>query len=148
MGKIITDVLTKPSTPKHRQRRFLNITAISHHLQREPETITKIDPWKHVIHVVGKGISTFVSYADLPPIIDQEFPTEADRKIWRKRWKRNSNIAPQFWLEFYCEKIHRAKTVAELEKWQRIITFLHFALSPSAITTLELICQKRSLEIN
>lgn len=55
------------SKPIHPQARFVTTEAIALLLQLKPEQIYRIDCWQYVIHVVAKGISTFVSYADLPP---------------------------------------------------------------------------------
>jgi len=32
----------------------------------KPEEIYRIDCWRHVVYVHGKGVSKFVSYADFP----------------------------------------------------------------------------------
>ena len=63
---------------KHPQARFVTTEAIALLLNLKTEDIYRIDCWQYVIHVVGKGVSKFVSYADLPPIVGVEPPTNQD----------------------------------------------------------------------
>ena len=85
----------------HPLARFVTKEAIALLLNLKPHEIYRIDCWRYVIHVVGKGVSTFVSYADLPPILGVESPNSEDFICWRKRWKKNKYKAPKFWAEFY-----------------------------------------------
>lgn len=82
------------SSAIHPLARFVTVEAIALLLHLKPQEIYRIDCWRHVIHVVGKGISIFVSYADMPPILGVEPPTAADINCWRKRWKK-TNTKPQ-----------------------------------------------------
>jgi len=80
------------STPEPRSRavhplaRFVTREAIALLLNLKSEQIYRIDCWRYVIHVVGKGVSTFVSYADIPPILGVEPPNPEDFVCWRKRY--------------------------------------------------------------
>ncbi len=98
----------------HHLAQFVTREAISFLLNLKPHEIYRIDCWQHVIHVVGKGVSTFVSYADFPPILGVEPPSPKDFLSWRKRWKQNKNKAPQFWLEFYARKFQTVPTLQEM----------------------------------
>ena len=82
-----------------------------------------------MIHVVGKDISTFVSYADLPPILEATPPTKRDFVQWRKRWRKNNQQAPKFWVDFYKQKFKQAASVAQLYAWGKILGVIKFALS-------------------
>ncbi len=88
----------------HPLARFVTVEAIAMHLKMNPEDIRRIDCWRYVIHVVGKGVSTFVSYGDMPPIVGIEPPSQKDIVCWRKRWKKNKFKAPSFWVVFYAQK--------------------------------------------
>src|SRR4028119_1045885 len=103
----------------HPLARFVTKEAIALLLNLKPHEIYRIDCWRYVIHVVGKGVSTFVSYADLPPILSVELPTHQDFIWWRKRWKRKLQ-APEFWVEFYKQKFWQAVSIAQLYKWGQI----------------------------
>jgi hypothetical protein len=74
----------------HPLARFVTKEAIALCLNLRSEQIYKIDCWRYVIHVVGKGVSAFVSYADLPPIIGVEAPTNKDFWRWRKRFAKHN----------------------------------------------------------
>lgn len=89
-----------------------------------------------MIHVVGRGVSTFISYADLPPILEVEPPTNTDFVCWRKRWKKNNKQAPEFWVEFYLQKFLQALSVAELYTWGQLVRVIKFALSQAAVQGL------------
>lgn len=80
-------------------------------------------------------MSTFVSYADLPPILSVEPPTPQDFTWWRKRWKHKLQ-APEFWVEFYKQKFWQAVSIAQLYKWGQIIRIISFALSQAAVQEL------------
>ena len=133
---------TMLSTPEpgtravHRLARFITKEAISLLLNLKPEHIYRIDCWRHVIHVVGKGISRFVSYADIPPILGVEPPTHEDFACWRKRWKKNKYQSPKFWAEFYTQKFKLALSLPEMYRWAELVGMIKFALSEAAVQSL------------
>lgn len=120
----------------HPLGRFVSVEAISLLLKLKPQEIYRIDCWRHVIHVVGKGVSTFVSYADLPPILGVETPKAEDINFWRKRWRKNKYKAPQFWAEFYQQKFKLALSLSEIYKWGELVGVIKFALSETTIHLL------------
>lgn len=124
------------ASPVHPLARFVTPEAIALLLKLKLKDIYWIDCWRYVIHVVGKGVSTFVSYADLPPILSDEPPTHQDFIWWRKRWKKNKLQAPEFWVEFYKQKFWQAVSIAQLSKWGQIIRIISFALSQAAVQEL------------
>ena len=136
------EVSTMVSTPEPRARvvhhlaRFLTKEAISLLLNLKPYEIYRIDCWRHVIHVVGKGVSTFVSYADLPPILGVDPPNPKDFLSWRKRWKNNKNKAPKFWAEFYAKKFQTVPTLLEMYNWGELVGVIKFTLSEAAVQWL------------
>lgn len=123
----------------HPLERFVTKEAIALLLNLHPDHIYRIDCWRYVIHVVGKGISTFVSYADIPPILDVEPPTLKDIIYWRKRWRNNNNQAPGFWIEFYKQKFKLAPSVSELYRWGELLNLIKFALSGATLQFLRTI---------
>lgn len=136
------------SKPLHPQARFVTTEAIALLLQLKPEQIYRIDCWQYVIHVVAKGISTFVSYADLPPILGVESPQPKDFLIWRKRWKKNKNKAPQFWVEFYAKKFQTVPTLPEMYSWGELVAVIKSLLPETALQWLrsEYIQRKQVVE--
>lgn len=74
----------------HPLAKFVTVEAIAQLLNLHPEQIYDIRCWPTVILVIGKGISTFISYADLPPIVEAQPPSDQDILCWRKRWKKKS----------------------------------------------------------
>jgi hypothetical protein len=136
------------STPEPRSRavhplaRFVTREAIALLLNLKSEQIYRIDCWRYVIHVVGKGVSTFVSYADIPPILGVEPPNPEDFVCWRKRWKKNKNKAPKFWAEFYRQKFKLALSLPEMHQWGELVGVIKFALSETAVKLLRSIYQE------
>jgi hypothetical protein len=122
------------------QSRFVTKTAVAIHLKRSPAEIYRVTCWRYVVHVVGKRMSTFVSYADLPPIVGVALPNHRDVRAWRKRWKKSGNIAPLFWHNFYVDKLRRVETMAELQAWEEVLSYISFGLPESSQIELECIC--------
>ena len=122
------------------QSRFATKTAIAMHLKRSPDEIYKVNCWRYVVHVVGKKTSTFVSYADLPPIIGVALPNHRDVRAWRKRWKKYDHTAPLFWHNFYADKLRQVTTMADLQAWEEVLSYINFGLPASSRIELEGIC--------
>lgn len=103
-----------------------------------PDEIYRIDCWRHVVYVHGKGVSKFVSYADFPPILGVEAPTHPDFVRWRKRWKNhwNNKLAPEFWTQFYLHQFKQAATEASLLAWGKLVAVVKLALSEAAVEQL------------
>lgn len=120
----------------HPLARFVTVEAIALLLNLKLEDIYRIDCWQYVIHVVGKGVSTFVSYADLPPILGVEPPSERDLICWRKRCLKHNKQAPDFWAKFYQHQFQLAISVAQLYQWGRLVSVIKLMLSPIAVQEL------------
>ena len=120
----------------HPLARFITVEAIAHYLKLQPEDIYRIDCWRYVIHVVAKGVSTFVSYADIPPIVGVEPLTPQDILCWRKRWKKNKFKAPDFWVGFYAQKFKLAPYLKDLYAWGELVGMIKFGLSEAAVEWL------------
>lgn len=116
--------------------RFVTAEAIALLLKVDVSQIKAIRCWARVVLVVGKEFSRFVSYADLPPIIAVGVPNTADVIRWRKRWRKNTRQAPQFWLEFYKQKFEQADSASQLCEWGQIVGFIEFGLSPVTLQQL------------
>lgn len=129
-------ISSSPPELQHYQARFVTKEAIALLLNLKKEEIYRIDCWRYVIHVVGKGISTFVSYADLPPILGVEPPTPKDFHYWRKRWQHNQNQAPNFWVEFYAEKFRTVSTLREMYTWGELVSVIKSVIPNSAVQWL------------
>ncbi|HAJ58061.1 MAG TPA: hypothetical protein DCP31_01310 [Cyanobacteria bacterium UBA8543] len=141
----------KPNMPIIRESKINHKSGILHPLVRfvteetvallfnlELDEIYRIDCWRHVVYVHGKGVSKFVSYADFPPILGVEAPTHSDFVRWRKRWKNhwNSKLAPKFWTYFYLQHFSQAATEAKLLAWGELVAVVKSALSETAVEHL------------
>jgi hypothetical protein len=122
------------------QSRFATKAAVAMHLKRSTSEIYQVNCWRYVVHVVGKKTSTFVSYADLPPIIGVALPNHRDVRAWRKRWQKYDQIAPLFWHNFYTEKLRQVSTMQELQAWEEVLSYINFGLPESSRIELEGIC--------
>ena len=97
-----------------------------------------------MIHVVGQGVSKFVSYADLPPIVGVESPTDRDLIRWRKRWQKKKQ-APAFWVDFYKQKFKQAQTIAQLYNWGKIVGVIKFGLTLTSLQELRIVYSEKRL---
>lgn len=132
-------MIAKPqpeSRAVHPLARFVTLEAIALLLNLQPEEIYEIRCWRYVIHVVGKGISRFVSYGDMPPILDVEPPTTEDMNCWRKRWQKTKNKAPEFWVKFFAAKFRQAASLLEMYSWGRLVNAIKFGLKEAALQWL------------
>lgn len=129
----------------HPLARFVTRDAIALLLNLKTEDIYRIDCWRYVIHVVGKGVSKFVSYADLPPILGAEPPTNQDFIRWRKRWQKNKKQAPPFWVDFYKQKFREASTKAQLYNWGKIVGVIKFGLTLTNLQELRIVYSQKRL---
>ena len=104
----------------------------------EPDEIYRIDCWRHVVYVHGKGVSKFVSYADFPPTLGVESPTTQDVVRWRKRWKNRWKLskAPEFWTKFYKHQFNQASTESNFLAWGNLVAVLKLVLSEAAVQQL------------
>lgn len=135
--------IQQESTVVHPQTRFVTAEAIAQLLGVHPEQLTQIRCWAHVILVVGDGISRFVSYADLPPIVAVEPPTTKDFLAWRKRWRKTRTYtAPQFWVEFYAQKFQQAGSLTQLHKWGELVSQINFGFNLPSVQSLQSIYQE------
>lgn len=125
------------SKPVHPLARFVTKEAIALLLNIEITQIKDIRCWANVILVVGKGLSKFVSYADLPPILGVEPPTHQDFIRWRKRWQKlKTKQAPEFWVKFYATKFGQSCSITELYQWGKLLGLVKLALSQPAVQAL------------
>lgn len=137
-------IIKQESTALHPQTRFVTVEAIAQLLSVHPEQLREIRCWAHVILVVGEGISKFVSYADLPPIVGVEPPTAKDFLRWRKRWHKNKTYqAPRFWVEFYAQKFPQAACAEELYAWEQLVDTIKFGLDLASVQWLQSVCAQQ-----
>ena len=118
--------------------RFVTEETVALLFNLNPEEIYRIDCWRHVVYVHGKGVSTFVSYADFPPRLGVEAPNHQDFVRWRKRWRNRSDSqqAPEFWTTFYQHQFKHAATQANLLDWARLVAVVKPVLSVAAVEQL------------
>lgn len=116
--------------------RFVTKEAVAKVLKVKPEQIREIRCWAYVIHVVGVGISRFVSYGDMPPILGVEPPTLQDCIRWRKRWRSSQHRAPRFWVDFYEGKFRQSRSVEELYNWGKLVGKIKQGLLASQVKWL------------
>jgi hypothetical protein len=142
-----------------RESKIIHRSAIVHHLARfvteetvallfkiASEQIERIECWQYVVYVHGVGVSCFVSYADFPPILAVDAPTDRDFVRWRQRWR--SKFAPQFWQEFYTHQFECAFSIPELFEWGKLVGLVKSALSEGVSQKLRKVfaCQKMCLQ--
>jgi hypothetical protein len=125
------------STPAHRLSRFVTKEAVARLLKIAAEQIYRIERWRHILYVHAQGMSRFVSYADLPPILGVESPAALDFAFWKRRMARKQEQhAPNFWVGFYAEKFQKAVSVPELFEWGKLVGAIKFVLSAIELESL------------
>ena len=100
-----------------------------------------VECWRYIVYVHAKGVSKFVSYADFPPILGVEPPSNADFIKWRKRWKKQNepgqrNKAPLLWVKFFVDSFWRSPTQAILYSWGKLIAEIKFAFHEERLQEL------------
>lgn len=133
----------------HPLARFVTKEAIALILNVPVEKIKEVRCWARVILVVGQGLSRFVSYADLPPVVGVEPPTTQDFANWRKRWQKlKINQALDSWTTFYANKFGQCRDIAELISWGQLLGIIKKLLSEQALLALRSIyvAEKSNLE--
>ncbi|PSB26357.1 hypothetical protein C7B69_11735 [filamentous cyanobacterium Phorm 46] len=135
------------STPRHRLSRFVTKEAIARLLKIKIEQIYRFECWAHILYVHAKGMSRFVSYADFPPVVGVESPSGLDFGYWKRRMaSQKQRHAPDFWVDFYAEKFHKAVSVAELFEWGKMVGLIKLMLSRIALESLRKVyAQEKSL---
>jgi hypothetical protein len=118
--------------------RFVTEETVALLFNLNPDEIYRIDCWRHVVYVHAKGVSKFVSYADFPPRLDVEEPTNQDFVRWRKRWRNRWKIsqAPEFWTIFYKHQFKHASTESNLLAWGKLVAVVKSVLSLAAVEQL------------
>ena len=118
--------------------RFVTVEGVALLLNIDAGRIKEIRLWRHIILVVADGMSRFVSYAEIPPILGVAPPTQKDFITWRKRWRKlKTHHVPDFWGKFYAQKFEQSKNVEELKNWGQLIAIIKFALSAKVIQMLQ-----------
>jgi hypothetical protein len=125
------------STPRHRLSRFVTKEAIARLLKIEVEQIYRFECWAHILYVHAQGMSRFVSYADFPPVLGVESPSGLDFGYWKRRMASlKERFAPDFWVDFYAQRFHKAVSVAELLEWGELVGAIKLMLSAIALESL------------
>lgn len=117
--------------------RFVTEEAVALLLNIPEREIKEVRCWPNMILVIAEHIVRFVSYADLPPILEVEAPNNQDFVTWRKRWRKlKTHQAPDFWQKFYSQKFRQATDSTELYAWGRLVGLIKFALSNDGLQSL------------
>ncbi|MBD2570257.1 hypothetical protein [Anabaena lutea] len=148
---IRTSKIVHKSSTLHQLTRFVTEDAVCVMFKINFEDIYKVECWRYVVYVHGKGLSKFVSYADFPPIISVDSPTTSDCIKWRKRWRKYSNYtqrkhAPSWWGVFFTRQFCEASSESVLYSWGQLIALIKFAFSEETLQELRRsYCQEKAL---
>ncbi|NES80637.1 MAG: hypothetical protein F6K10_04045 [Moorea sp. SIO2B7] len=136
--KITESKINHKSAKQHRLARFVREETVALMFNLNPEEIYRIECWRHVVYVHGKGVSRFVSYADFPPILGVTPPNKQDFPYWRRRWYKSakSHYAPEFWTKFYIQQFKQASSAAQLLEWGQLLALFKYCLSQAALQQL------------
>lgn len=141
--KIPESKIVHKSPILHPLARFVTEEAAALLFNISIEEIYKITCLRYVVHVHGKGISRFVSYADFPPILNVTLPTPLDFYFWHKRWKKKP--AQEFWKKFYIHQFEKAFSAAELLDWTNLVAKVKSLFTNSVLETLREVAAKQQI---
>lgn len=139
---IRTSKIVHKSLTPHRLARFVTEEAVCLMFKINFEDIYTVECWRYVVYVHAQGVSKFVSYADFPPIVGVQPPTESDFIKWRKRWRKqhDSNYkkqAPKWWAEFFAQEFWQANSEYVLHSWGKLIELISFAFREDTLQELQ-----------
>ncbi|MBE9227146.1 hypothetical protein IQ264_17090 [Phormidium sp. LEGE 05292] len=132
--KISESKIVHKSPTLHPLARFVTEAAAALLFKISVEEIYKITCLRYVVHVHGKGVSRFVSYADFPPILSVNLPTALDFYFWHKRWKKKP--AQEFWQKFYTYQLKTTLSLEKLFQWHNLINLLKTLFSQTVLENL------------
>lgn len=144
--KISESKIVHKSPTLHPLARFVTEEAAALLFNISIEQIYKITCLRYVVHIHGKGVSRFVSYADFPPILAVNLPTPLDFYFWHKRWKKKP--AQEFWQKFYIYQFEKAVCAAELLDWSNLVAKVKTLFTNSVIETLREVAVKQQSLLN
>ncbi|OKH34090.1 hypothetical protein NIES2119_21560 [[Phormidium ambiguum] IAM M-71] len=144
--KISESKIVHKSPTLHPLARFVTEEAAAILFNISLEEIYKITCLRYVVHVHGKGISRFVSYADFPPILAVNLPTPLDFYFWHKRWKKKP--AQEFWQKFYIYQFEKALSAAELLEWNNLVTKVKSLFTNRGLETIKDAFSKQQNSLN
>lgn len=133
-GEITESKIVHVSPVLHPLARFITEETAALLFDIHPDEIYEIKCLRYVVHVHGKGVSRFVSYADFTPILNVFPPTSHDFVLWRKRWRKKP--PQEFWKKFYRHKFETARSPGELFEWGNLVAVVKSLLSPSTLQQL------------
>ncbi|QLE54370.1 hypothetical protein [Nostoc sp. TCL26-01] len=136
-------IIHKSFTP-HPLARFVTEEAICLMFRIAFDDIYTVECWRYVVYVHAKGVSSFVSYADFPPIVGVQAPTTRDFIKWRKRWRKNHDgvyrqQAPSWWAEFFVNEFWQASSEEELHNWSQLVSLIKFAFPEDTLPLKSLV---------
>ncbi len=130
-------IIKRESNEVHPLSRFVTVEAMALLLNIDAAKIKEIRLWRYMILVVADGMSRFVSYAEIPPILGVAAPTPKEFITWRKRWRKlKTNHVPDFWCQFYAQKFGQSNDLEELKRWGQLIASIKFTLPQKVIQAL------------
>ncbi|MDY6803016.1 MAG: hypothetical protein SXA11_04300 [Cyanobacteriota bacterium] len=103
-----------------------------------PEQIYRIECWRNIVYVHGRGVSRFVSYADFPPVLGVAAPTLGDFRRWRRRWYKRwgQRLAPDFWTKFFADRLKQANSRGDRQEWRDLIAKVNELMSETELYKL------------
>ena len=105
------------------------------------EDIYVVECWRYIVYVHAKGVSKFVSFADFPPIVGVEPPSQSDFIKWRKRWRKQQDPAqkkqaPYLWAKFFTYEFWQAPSESVLYNWGKLVASIKFAFNEERLQEL------------
>jgi hypothetical protein len=76
-----------------------------------------------------------------------ESPSGLDFGYWKRRWaSQKQRHAPDFWVDFYADRFHKAVSVSELLEWGELVGVIKLMLGAIGLESLRKVyAQEKSL---
>ncbi len=121
--------------------RFVTEEAVCLMFNLSLEDIYTVECWRYIVYVHAKGVSKFISYADFPPIVAVQPPTQSECVKWRKRWRKQlepklKKQAPSWWAKFFKAEFSQALNESILYAWGKLIATIKFAFDEETLQEL------------
>jgi hypothetical protein len=121
--------------------RFVTEEAVCLMFNLSLEDIYTVECWRYIVYVHAKGVSKFLSYADFPPIVGVEPPTQSECVKWRKRWRKQlepklRKQAPACWAKFFTAEFFQALNESVLSAWGKLVGTIKFAFDEETLQKL------------
>jgi len=129
---------------QHPLARHVTEEAVALKFNVKIEEIHRIELWDKLVYVYAGKLSRFASYADFPPIVTEQKPTEFPVAYWNERLRKlqtppnktKKQALLTWWTQFYQDRFGECANPRQLKQWGEVVAILKTSLPDPIIETL------------